>query len=137
MGPLSAEVGQGIRTKGQWVGRMQNKRARNIVSIGTLCRSRLYCHEKGILKTINKTHWARARLKFWDEDVKKRKRGSLLLCHMAVSVLFLHPTLHWSTDIHDSSSPHNAYEVKRYSRKETQSLQKIWLRCYMWCFWFG
>lgn len=36
MGPLSAEVGQGIRTKGQRVSRMQNKRAGNAVSVHTL-----------------------------------------------------------------------------------------------------
>lgn len=39
--------------------------------------------------------------------------------HMAASVLFLHPTLYWSTDIHDScSSSHNAYKGKHYGRKE-------------------
>lgn len=78
MGPLSVEVGQGIRTKGQWVGRMQKKRAGNVVSVSTLCHSRLYCHEKGILKTINKTYWARARLKFWDGDGKKKQKGVVL-----------------------------------------------------------
>jgi len=75
MGPLSAEAGQGVRTKGQWVSRKQNKRAGNVVGVSPLCPSRLYCHEKGTLKTVNKTYWTRARLKFWVGDTKKKQKG--------------------------------------------------------------
>lgn len=75
MGPLVAEEAKGIRTKGQQVGGVQNKRAGNAVSVSTLCCSRLYCHEKGIMKTINKAYWARERLKFWDGGGKKKQKG--------------------------------------------------------------
>lgn len=74
MGPLSAEEALGIRTKGQQIGGAQNKRAGNVVSVSTLCYSRLYCHEQGTIKTINKAHWARERLKFWDGGGKKKQK---------------------------------------------------------------
>lgn len=54
---------------------MQKKRAGNVVSVSTLCCSRLYCHEKGITKTINKAYCARERLKFWDGGGKKKQKG--------------------------------------------------------------
>lgn len=73
MGPLSTEEALGIRTKGQQVGEAQNKRAGN-VSVSTLCCSRLYCHEQGIMKTINKAYWVRERLKFWDGGGKKKQK---------------------------------------------------------------
>lgn len=75
MGPPSAEVGQRIRTKGHGVGRMWNKRAGNVFSVSKLCLSRLYHHEKGILKTTNKTFRVRVRLKFWHGNVKKKQNG--------------------------------------------------------------
>lgn len=110
MGPLSAEETLGIRTKGQQVGGVQNKRAGNVVSVSTLCCSRLYCHEKGIMKTINKAYWARERLKFWDGGGKKKQKG--MPADVADSSIGAFPPLFWTTDIHDSPSPHNAYEVK-------------------------
>lgn len=75
MRPLSAEEAPGIRIKAQQVGGAHNKRAGNVVSVSTLCCSRLYCHEKGIMKTINKAYWARERLKFWDGGGKKKQKG--------------------------------------------------------------
>lgn len=75
MQPLSAEEALGIRTKGQQVGGAQNKRAGNVVSVSTLCCSRLYCREQRTMKTINKAFWARERLKFWDGGGKKKQKG--------------------------------------------------------------
>lgn len=74
MGPLSAEAGQGIRTKGQCFGRTWNKRAGNVVSVSKLSFSRPYSHERGILKTIDKTFQAKVRVKYWDGDIKKKQK---------------------------------------------------------------
>lgn len=76
MGPLSAEVGQQIRTKGHGVDRTWNKRAGHVLSVSKLCLSRLYRREKGILKTINKTFRVGVTLKCWHGDVKKKQNGT-------------------------------------------------------------
>lgn len=127
MGPLFAEVGQGIKTKGQWVSRMQHKRAGHVVGVSRLCRSRPYCHEKGIfiVFTINKTYWARARLKLWDGDGKKKQKGMPIDAAYGSPCAFPSPyTLLVFRHPLQLFFPHDVYEVKCYTSKEDTAYRK-------------